>query len=178
MYVLYSMTACNRFSESIVHMACRRASAEIVQFLITHDAEIDIVDDYGRTPLHDACWRPEPRFDIVTLLLDANLDLLRYQDARGFIPLQYVREDHWLHWCAYLFNQIEKYWAPRPVTKPTSNSSTPATATTACLSLDADNGDDDEPVVKRQRVDHQIDTVTETENFIASPAVTADHHPQ
>jgi hypothetical protein len=171
------MTACNRFSESIVHMACRRASAEVVQYLIAHDAEIDIVDDYGRTPLHDACWRPEPRFDIVTLLLDANLDLLRYQDARGFIPLQYVREDHWLQWCAYLFNQIEKYWAPR-VDKA---GSTAASATveshatpTTCTSIDSGNGESDEPVAKRQRVDDQTKAVTETDHLVPS----SDHHPQ
>lgn len=164
------MTACNRFSESIVHMACRRASAEVVQFLIAHDAEIDIVDDYGRTPLHDACWRPEPRFDIVTLLLDANLDLLRYQDARGFVPLQYVREDHWLHWCAYLFNQIEKYWAPRPVDKANSTASVTVenhVPSTTCTSIDTDNGDnDDEPVAKRQRVDDQTDAVVETDHLL------------
>lgn len=151
-------------------MACRRASAEVVQFLIAHDAEIDIVDDYGRTPLHDACWRPEPRFDIVTLLLDANLDLLRYQDARGFVPLQYVREDHWLHWCAYLFNQIEKYWAPRPVDKANSTASVTVenhVPSTTCTSIDTDNGDnDDEPVAKRQRVDDQTDAVVETDHLL------------
>lgn len=97
-------------------MACRRASVDVVRYLIDNDADIAIVDDYGRTPLHDACWRPEPRFDIVTMLLDVNLDLLRFIDVRGYIPLHYVRETHWLQWCAYLFNQIEKYWAPMPVT--------------------------------------------------------------
>lgn len=107
-----SLSACNRFSESIVHMACRRSSIEVIKFLIDNGADITIADDYGRTPLHDACWRPEPCFDIVALLLNHNLDLLRYQDVRGFIPLHYVREEHWLQWCAFFFNQIEKYWAP------------------------------------------------------------------
>lgn len=109
-------------------MACRRSSVDIVQYLISHHADIDIVDDYGRTPLHDACWRPEPRFDIVTLLLDNNLDLLRYCDVRGFVPLHYVREEHWLQWCAYLFNQIEKYWAPSlPPSDTSANNSTSST---------------------------------------------------
>lgn len=110
---MYSLSACNRFSESIVHMACRRSSIDVIKFLIDNGADITIADDYGRTPLHDACWRPEPCFDIVALLLNHNLDLLRYQDVRGFIPLHYVREEHWLQWCAFFFNQIEKYWAPR-----------------------------------------------------------------
>jgi hypothetical protein len=108
-----SLSACNRFSESIVHMACRRSSIEVIKFLLDNGADITISDDYGRTPLHDACWRPEPCFDIVALLLNHNLDLLRFQDVRGFIPLHYVREEHWLQWCAFFFNQIEKYWAPR-----------------------------------------------------------------
>eukprot|EP01031_Cornospumella_fuschlensis_P026313 gene26313-31786_t len=109
-----SMTACNRYSESIVHMACRRSEKEIVQFLLQNGADFSVVDDYGRTALHDACWRPEPRFDIVVLIMDAHLDLVRHIDARGATPLKYVREEHWLQWCAFLFNQIEKYWAPRP----------------------------------------------------------------
>lgn len=116
--IFTSMTACNRYSESIVHMACRRSENEIVQFLLQHGADFSIVDDCGRTALHDACWRPEPRFDIVVLIMDAHLDLVRHVDARGAIPLKYVREEHWLQWCAFLFNQIEKYWAPKPYPEP------------------------------------------------------------
>lgn len=91
-------------------MACRRAGKEIVQFLISNGADLSIVDDFGRTPLHDACWRPEPRFDVVTMILDSNPELIRFADLRGSIALNYVREEHWVQWCAYLFNQLEKYW--------------------------------------------------------------------
>ena len=104
------MSACNKFSESIVHMACRRADYDVVDFVINNGGNIFMIDDYGRTPLHDACWRPEPRFDIVTLLLDKDLTLLRMVDARGAMPLHYVRQEHWLNWCAYFFHQKEKYW--------------------------------------------------------------------
>eukprot|EP01040_Poterioochromonas_malhamensis_P003978 gene3978-4255_t len=124
------MSACNKFSESIVHMACRRSEKEIVQFLIDHDADFSILDDFGRTPLHDACWRPEPRFDIVTMILDVNCGLLRLADLRGSTPLKYVREEHWVQWCAYLFNQLEKYW-PRNLLEST----------------------DSEHLAKRQRID-------------------------
>lgn len=85
----------------------------MVEFMLEHGADLTIVDDYGRTPLHDACWRPEPCFEVVTLILDSNLDLIRSYDVRGSIPFHYVREEHWVQWCAYLFNQVEKYWAPR-----------------------------------------------------------------
>lgn len=105
-----SMTACNPYGESIFHMACRRADFDVVDYLVNNIEEIWVVDDFGRTPLHDACWRSEPRFDIVTLLLDKNLNLLRGLDIRGANPLNYVREEHWIQWCAYLFHQKDKYW--------------------------------------------------------------------
>ena len=108
----FSMSACNKFSESIVHMACRKASFEVAEYVLHSGGDCTIVDDYGRTPLHDACWRMEPRFDIVTLLLDTNLELLRLVDIRGATPLKYVRQEHWVHWCAYFHHQKEKYWVP------------------------------------------------------------------
>jgi ankyrin repeat protein len=105
-----SMSACNKYSESIVHMACRRSEFDMVDFIVRNGGDIGIIDDYGRTPLHDACWRSAPRFDIVTLLLDRQIDLLRMSDVRGANPLKYVCKDHWLAWCAYFFHQKEKYW--------------------------------------------------------------------
>lgn len=107
------MSACNKYSESIVHMACRRSSSEVVSFLLEHEADFSIIDDFGRSPLHDAFWRPVPNYEIVALILDNHIDLLRYTDARGSIPLKYTREEHWVNWCAFLFNQIDKYWPSR-----------------------------------------------------------------
>ena len=91
-------------------MACRRSDLAVVDFVLRNGGDVNLVDDYGRTPLHDACWRPEPRFDVVTMLMDRNKDLIRFQDVRGSTPLNYVREEHWLQWCAYLFHQKEAYW--------------------------------------------------------------------
>jgi len=105
-----SMSACNKYSESIVHIACRRANYDVVEYILNSGGDYNIQDDYGRTPLHDACWRLEPRFDIVTLLLDRNIDLLRMVDVRGATPLSYIRPEHWLQWCAYFYHQKEKYW--------------------------------------------------------------------
>jgi ankyrin repeat protein len=105
-----SMNACNVHSESILHMAARRSSFETVKFILDNGGDLGIVDDYGRTPLHDACWRNNIRFDVITLLLNCNLDLLRTADIRGACPLSYVREEFWMHWCAYFYHQKEKYW--------------------------------------------------------------------
>lgn len=108
----YSMSACNRYSESVVHMACRRSSFATVQFILKNIHTLALVDDYGRTPLHDACWRSEPCFEIVALLMDSNLDLVRCKDRRGSTPFHYVRREHWQLWCAFLDHQKEIYWAP------------------------------------------------------------------
>ena len=116
-----SMSACNRFCESVVHMACRRAKSEVVEFMLRNGGSKWLVDDFGRTPLHDACWRPEPHFDIVTLLLDLDPDMLRVEDVRGSTPLKYVPEEHWIHWCAYLFHQKEKYWPKENASGPSSS---------------------------------------------------------
>lgn len=126
-----SMSACNRFKESIVHMAARRAELDVVEFILDHGADLTIVDDYGRTPLHDACWRPEPRFDIVTLIMDRHLDLVRYSDKRGSIPLKYVREEHWVQWCAYLYHQREKYWPSMNTAAAAASNAQGHTTTTA-----------------------------------------------
>lgn len=118
--VVSRMSACNKYSESIFHMACRRSEFEIVDFILTNGGDLSIIDDYGRTVLHDACWRVEPRFDIATLLLDHRPDLLFQLDVRGSPPLQYVKQDSWIYWCAYLFHQKERYW---PATATSSSSS-------------------------------------------------------
>jgi len=122
-----SMSACNKFSESIVHMACRRSQFDMVDFIVRHGGDICIVDDYGRTPLHDACWRLSPQFDIVTLLLDRNVDLIRMIDVRGASPLKYVPENMWLQWCAYFHHQKDKYW---PILSHDHSTSTSNTTTT------------------------------------------------
>lgn len=106
------MNACNKFGESLIHLACRRSSYEIVDFLVQHNPAGLLVDDYGRTPLHDACWSPEPRFDVVALIMDRYLSLIRHRDKRGNTPLHYVRREHWHLWCAFLQSQKEIYWAP------------------------------------------------------------------
>ena len=105
------MNACNCYSESLLHIACRRADFEVVQYLVLHGGDPNIIDDFGRTPMHDACWRTSQRFDIVTLLMDCNRDLLRQADIRGSTPMSYVGKGHWLEWCAFLFHQKDKWWS-------------------------------------------------------------------
>jgi hypothetical protein len=47
------------------------------------------------------------------LLLAACPDLLHVKDARGFLPLAYVRHEHWDAWCRYLKSKNVEQLAAR-----------------------------------------------------------------
>ena len=68
----HTLQTCNRHGESIVHIACRRGSIDLVKFLL-YEANVttQIRDDMGRTPLHDACCT----YQLVVLRL---LDFLNF----------------------------------------------------------------------------------------------------
>ena len=98
-----TLRCCNRFGESLLHVACRRSNAALVSFLLNEaDVSPRIKDDYGRTPLHDACWRGNPEYEIVELLLSAEPRLAFVQDVRGHKPFQYARKEHWGAWRDFL----------------------------------------------------------------------------
>jgi hypothetical protein len=98
-----SMDACNRFGDSLIHIACRRGMTSIVKFLV-EDAKCSLYvrDDFLRTPLHDACWTPEPNFEIVETLLRVAPDLVLLRDSRGATPFDYIRVSHKPQWVEFL----------------------------------------------------------------------------
>jgi len=103
------LQACNRFGESLMHLACRRSSTELVKFLITEGSvSLRVKDDVGRTPLHDVCWRKEPDFELIDLILNEEPDLLLIADNRGHVPLDYARREHWGLWISYLAVRMKK----------------------------------------------------------------------
>jgi hypothetical protein len=110
----HSLECCNRFGESLLHVACRRSNAEIVSFLL-NEAGVSprIRDDYGRTPLHDACWRGNPEYEIVELLLSVEPRLAFVKDVRGHKPFQYARREHWGDWRKFLDEKRELILLPR-----------------------------------------------------------------
>ncbi|KAL3808439.1 hypothetical protein ACHAXA_003370 [Cyclostephanos tholiformis] len=63
---------------------------------LLHEAGLNLLvwDDYGRMPLHDACWRGNPNFDMVEVLLRAELRIAFIRDVRGLMPFDYVRREH------------------------------------------------------------------------------------
>lgn len=106
------MDACNRFGDSVLHMACRRGRVGSLRYLLRVCGPSGLIqtDDFGRTVMHDACWTPTPRFDVVSSVLDVDTRLLRILDKRGSSPLQYVPRDQWLQWCAFFEARKEVYW--------------------------------------------------------------------
>lgn len=100
------MDCCNRFGDSLVHIACRRGHTEIVKFLVEEvKASVHFVDDMKRTPLHDACWTSEPNFEIVEILLRAAPEHALCPDKRGDTPFNYTRRAHRKQWMKFLAEQ-------------------------------------------------------------------------
>ena len=78
--------------------------------LLEFGSSVQITDDFGRTPLHDACWTSSPNFDVVWLLLEEDPWLLCAMDCRGSAPLGYVRKAHWALWIGFLEAIVDQYW--------------------------------------------------------------------
>lgn len=112
-----SPNPCNKYGESLAHMVCRRGNTPMLQLLLQNGASLQIGDDYGRTPLHDACWAAEPSFETVQVVLQADARLLHMIDARGHVPLNYVREHHWSQWIEFIDEQKDVFWPPLETTQ-------------------------------------------------------------
>ena len=91
--------------DSIVHMACRHSSAQVLNFLLQKGLSVRYRGDYcGRTPLHEACWSAEePDWTgVVDQLLDQCPDLLYITDRLGATALDYIAARHHEAACRYL----------------------------------------------------------------------------
>ena len=96
---------CNRFGESLLHMACRRGFKEMVQYFLT-DAKLDvrIRDDVGERPCmtHAGMLRAQP--EILKWLIEKDPSLLLISDKRGSTPFQYARPQDWPIWRQFLLD--------------------------------------------------------------------------
>ena len=102
-----SSNACNQHGESLLHMVCRHGKVELFRVLLAHDVDIQQTDDYGRTPMHDACWASQPSFEIAQYLMERDPALLFLFDARGSLPLSYVTKSLWNDWNEFLEDNID-----------------------------------------------------------------------
>ncbi|GAX17545.1 hypothetical protein FisN_18Lh195 [Fistulifera solaris] len=95
----------NRFGEGLLNLACRRGFRDMAQFLMNEvELSVRVRDDYGRTPLHDACWNPEPQLEICSWIIARDPSLFLIADKRGFTPFQYARPGDWIIWRRFLFD--------------------------------------------------------------------------
>jgi len=86
-----------------MHMACRRGYIDVVRFLVLEaNVSLFVRDDYGRTPMHDACWSTTPNYELMEFLIEMAPDLLLMSDVRGHTPFSYVRKEHWKSWLPFL----------------------------------------------------------------------------
>jgi len=108
-----SRNPCNKFGESILHMVCRRGEHGLLKVLLDHGSTIQVSDDFGRTPLHDACWTAKPCFKSVEMLLQRDLRLLHIVDCRGSPPLEYVKKESWSAWIDFFERNKEVFWPKR-----------------------------------------------------------------
>lgn len=100
----------NKFGETLIHLACRRSSLDLVSLLV-NDAGVSLCvrDDFGRTPMHDACWRAQPDLELLDMLLDKAPQLLMLSDKRGHTPLDYARREHWDVLVPFLLERAGKF---------------------------------------------------------------------
>lgn len=105
-----SPNASNVHNESIVHLACRMGFVDILKTLMDFECRLQISDDSGRTPLHEACWSTTPCFELVEMILDVDWKMLLVADARGRLPLHYVREDNWSAFTRFFMKRKDNLW--------------------------------------------------------------------
>lgn len=110
-----SPNPCNMFGESIIHMACRRGNYQLLKTFSDGGCSVQVSDDFGRTPLHDACWTSEPCFKSIELVLDKDIRLFNILDCRGFTPLNYVKKENWSKWIEFFNTKKHIYWALRNI---------------------------------------------------------------
>merc|ERR1711957_744069 len=94
-----TLSCCNPFGESMLHMVCRRGYSEMLSFLLEEvEVSVRIIDDSGRNPLRDALWNSNCNFDVVSMLIYRDPSLLLFSDKRGHSPFTYARKEHWRQW--------------------------------------------------------------------------------
>jgi hypothetical protein len=100
------MDCCNRFGESLLHLACRRGFTEIGDFLLLEaKLNVRISDDCGRNPFHDICWNPKVHMKLAELVMERDPTLFLIGDKRGHTPFDYSRPEDWQTWRDFLLER-------------------------------------------------------------------------
>ena len=103
-----SPNPCNQFRDSIVDLVCKRANHSIFKCLLEHGSDLQILDGFGRTPLHHAAWASTFCQPIVEAILARDPMQLWMEDKHGQTPLEYVRADLHQTWTDFLESHADK----------------------------------------------------------------------
>lgn len=81
-----------------LHYAAENGPVEIIELLLDKDANPNILDRNGKTPLHCAAERNKRGVDVAAMLINRGCDI-NLQDADGFTALHYAADEqeptHW-----------------------------------------------------------------------------------
>jgi Ankyrin repeats (3 copies) len=119
----------NMFGESLLHLVCRIGNSRVLKLLIDCGCELQVCDDYGRTPLHDTCWAGTFNAEMIEILMQNTGEshhLFNMVDSRGSTPLSYIRREHWAEWIQFLESKKDLYW---PVQDKSGSKKEPPTIT-------------------------------------------------
>ena len=137
-----SPNPCNEFGSSLLQTVCRRGNVALLEVMLRHGCSLQVADEFGRTPLHDALYAKQPAFALVKRILQEDPHLINLADARGHLAFDYVRKEHCDEWIAFLDEIVDSIWPtlgeqppPHPLTLRQANA-TPLADPEDALSLD------------------------------------------
>lgn len=106
-----SPNPCNQFRDSVFFdLVIKRSNLIVFECLLKHGCDLQVVDGFGRTPLHHCCWASSLCRPIVEAILERDPVQIFLEDKHGQTPLEYVRTDLHGEWNDFLEEVADKYW--------------------------------------------------------------------
>jgi hypothetical protein len=106
-----SPNPCNQFRDSVFFdLVIKRSNLVIFECLLQYGCDLQVVDGFGRTPLHHCCWASSFCRPIAEAILDRDPVQIFLEDKHGQTPLEYVRTDLHGEWNDFLEEVADKYW--------------------------------------------------------------------
>lgn len=114
-----SPNPCNQFRDSILgDLICKKGKVHIYKcFVDEFNADVSVVDGFGRTLLHHCCWANELCRPIVEDILQRDPIQIFLRDKQEKTPLEYVDANAYGAWKRFLKEVADKYW-PTGMTLP------------------------------------------------------------
>uniref|UniRef100_A0A8C6XPG1 Uncharacterized protein n=1 Tax=Naja naja TaxID=35670 RepID=A0A8C6XPG1_NAJNA len=85
---LTDVNATNSANETLLHVAATHGHLEIIDYLISKGAKLEVKDNKGRTPLHRAAEKGHDK--AVNRLLQAGANIVASKDMDGCTPMHYA----------------------------------------------------------------------------------------